>query len=223
MSSLVNVINRLFWAGLLALSLAACSTSFRSEVVSFHKLPSPSGERVSIIPLKDEMSAGLEFEQYANLIGARLGTLGYSSVGTGEADLIVKIDYRVSEGRDRTRQVPGGRMGLTYYYPHSFNYGHGYSFHPFASYFGPSYAFGYGIGHGYNDYPIYTVYTRSLEMKIETTDGEILFEGRSVSEGRGRNLPEIMPFLVEAMFTNFPGESGVTRTVRVELEDGSNY
>lgn len=60
-------------------------------------------------------------------------------------------------------------------------------------------------------------------MKIESTEGEIIYEGRTVSEGLKKNLPEIMPYLIEAMFTNFPGESGVTRTVRVEIANGKSY
>jgi hypothetical protein len=36
------------------------------------------------------------------------------------------------------------------------------------------------------------------------------------------NLPEAMPYLVQAMFTNFPGESGRTQKVELELPKGKD-
>ncbi len=60
-------------------------------------------------------------------------------------------------------------------------------------------------------------------MDIIRADGEKLFEGRAVSIGRDNKMPEIMPYLAQAMFTNFPGESGVTKVVTIELPESGSY
>jgi hypothetical protein len=62
----------------------------------------------------------------------------------------------------------------------------------------------------------YTVYPRQLILNIEQAkDGAVVFEGKVKSYGTEDNLNEVMPYLVDAMFQNFPGESGVTRVVTI--------
>jgi len=54
----------------------------------------------------------------------------------------------------------------------------------------------------------------------EAEPNTVVFEGRVESVGRDKRLPEVMPYLVEALFTDFPGESGVTREIKVEVPRG---
>ncbi|MCH8684019.1 DUF4136 domain-containing protein [Pedomonas mirosovicensis] len=81
-------------------------------------------------------------------------------------------------------------------------------------------------GGPFNDTEVYsyTVYTRTLSMDIVRpgTGGKDagavpLFEGRVESVGKDNRLPEVMPYLVQAMFTDFPGTSGVTKQVKIDL------
>ena len=68
--------------------------------------------------------------------------------------------------------------------------------------------FGPGWG-GYNDVSSYTVYTSGLNLQINrAADGSRLFEGHAEAQSRDNNLQTIVPNLVEAMFTGFPGNSG---------------
>ncbi|MCH8173339.1 MAG: hypothetical protein IIA70_08555 [Proteobacteria bacterium] len=77
--------------GLLVLLLGACgSTGFRAEVSRFHQLPAPSGEAAEIVPGKDIVE-GIEFNAYANLVGARLDALGYRATAGEPPDLIVTL------------------------------------------------------------------------------------------------------------------------------------
>jgi hypothetical protein len=46
-----------------------------------------------------------------------------------------------------------------------------------------------------------------------------LFEGRVRSSGRQGELAEVMPYLITALFQNFPGESGVTKVVTIEMDE----
>ena len=46
-------------------------------------------------------------------------------------------------------------------------------------------------------------------MRISrTADGQRLFEGRARARSRDDSLPHLVPNLVDAMFTGFPGNSG---------------
>src|SRR3546814_5988609 len=57
----------------------------------------------------------------------------------------------------------------------------------------------------------YTVYSSFLDMKItRARTGESVFEGRAETQTRSDDLTKLVPKLVTAMFTNFPGRSGET-------------
>ena len=61
-----------------------------------------------------------------------------------------------------------------------------------------------------------TYYSYRLDLLIEdTASGQRIFEGRSVTSGQGADMGAVMPYLVAALFENFPGNSG--ETIRVEL------
>ena len=57
-------------------------------------------------------------------------------------------------------------------------------------------------------------------MKIDrAADGQRLFEGKAEAVSRSNDLPYLVPNLVEAMFTGFPGNSGETVRISVAPED----
>ena len=67
------------------------------------------------------------------------------------------------------------------------------------------------------DYDI--VYTSELDLKIDrAVDGQRLFEGKAEALSRSKNLTYLVPNLVEAMFTNFPGNSGERVRISVAPE-----
>ena len=57
-------------------------------------------------------------------------------------------------------------------------------------------------------------------MVIGENTGKVLFEGQASSVGRDRELPKVMPVLIEAMFTNFPGQNGATERVKIKPGKG---
>lgn len=219
----------------LAFLTAACSSSYRSDVTRFHKLPEPKGETVFITSSDAAKAGGIEFSQYAGLLVPRLQSLGYEVTNDPKADLVVEIDYDVTQS-ERRYQTYGASP---YYY--GFGYG-GFGHHGFGhggfGHYGLRYGgyghhgFGYGgfrhHGFGYGGfgdvyYPretyIRTIYTSRLVMKIRRANGELLFEGSAQSTNYRDRLPTAMPYLVEAMFTNFPGQSGTTEVVRLKRSD----
>ena len=62
----------------------------------------------------------------------------------------------------------------------------------------------------------YTEYTSYFDMDIKrTADGQALFEGTAQARSRTDELQTLVPNLVQAMFTGFPGNSG--ETVRITV------
>jgi Domain of unknown function (DUF4136) len=216
------------------LLLSACASQFQSQVSAFHKLQAPAGETFRIVPTDAAKQGSLEFESYANLVRGELVKRGYMPVNASNAAALdVKLDYSVSEPVEKVETRPGSGFGYGYspfwgpYYGGYGGYGGGYGGFGHASY-----RHGYGgYGMGYYD-PFwgsglwnepevysYSVYTRKLNVSIDRVgkDGEKLYEGKLESAGRDNRLPEVMPYMVQAMFTDFPGQSGVTRKVTIEI------
>ncbi|MCH8201674.1 MAG: DUF4136 domain-containing protein [Proteobacteria bacterium] len=203
----------------LAVFTAACSTSYRSDVTRFHKLPEPMGETVFITSSDPAKAGSLELAQYAGLLVPQLQSLGYKVVTDPKADLVIEIDYDVTESERRYYIYRGYSY---YHYPFFSPYHFGFGHHRFAHHGFGHYGFGH-YGFGYAFYPqeprIRIIYTSRLVMKIRRANGELLFEGNASSNHYRDRLPKAMPYLVAAMFTNFPGQSGSTEVVRIERSD----
>ena len=193
----------------LALGLAACATPFKADVSRFAvPLPAPQGQTFAVVAEDPKLVGGLEFATYANAVAAEMTELGYARAASPEAaDLLVRFDYRVDNGRERVRTDYNGA-----------------GFGPWGRWSGWGGGFG-AWGYGFND-PFfggpevrsYTVYTSAIDLKIDRrADGERLFEGKAEAVSRSNRLPALVPSLVDAMFTDFPGNSG--ETVRITIRD----
>jgi len=203
-------------AAMFMLALAACTSNFNANVSRFQsQLPAPQGQTFAVVADDPELAGGLEFSQYASLVEARMAQLGYTPASPERASLLVRFDYGVDKGRERIRST-----GPTY--------------DPF---WGPWYGysrFGYGgpwrgRGWGYGWYDpwfdmgrsidSYTVYTSGISLKIDRrADGARLFEGKAEAVSTSNRLQYLVPNLVEAMFTDFPGNSGETVRISVAPE-----
>ncbi|RMF12041.1 MAG: DUF4136 domain-containing protein [Alphaproteobacteria bacterium] len=186
------------------LFVAGCASKFKSDVARFHQLPRPSGETFVVVPKDEAKKGSLEFAQYAAQIADRLSAYGYQRTRSeADADLVVRVDYGVDDGKTVVRSYPG-----TYgFYPYHFHH-HFWPYYP---------------GYGQTEIRSYVVYNRKLTMEIAAPSGEVLFEGRVISQGRDNRLPEVMPYLIEAMFADFPGQSGVTQHVVIEEGGDGSY
>ena len=71
--------------------LASCNKTIRSDVMRFHQLPAPSGEKIVIVPMNPNDNGSLEFASYATLVGNALGRYGYVPANGEEPDLIVAL------------------------------------------------------------------------------------------------------------------------------------
>ena len=205
------------------LALSACTTGFPAEVSRFQAMPAPQGQSFVIQAAEEENRGGLEFAQYANLVRQHLLAHGYAEASSpGDSTLIVSLDYGVDDGRDRVEVRPD-----PFYPGYPFGYRHGGFGRPYFSRFGYFGRHRSPFFYGWHDpfwgpHPeidSYTVYTSFVDLDIRrSADGQSLFEGLAQARSRNDELPVLVPNLIEAMFTGFPGNSGETVRITVMPE-----
>ena len=216
--------------------LAACATPFKADVSRFQtQLPAPEGESFYVVAEDPSLAGGLEFSQYADHVEAQMARLGYVQAPSAEdATLLVRFDYGVDNGRERVRTTG---FHDPFYSPWRGYYG-GFGYHR-SPFYRPAFyrtrdgrlvrtryrssPWGYGFydpWFGGPEVRSYTVYTSGIDMKIDRAGtGERLFEGKAQALSTSNRLQYLVPNLVEAMFTDFPGNSGETVRISVKPED----
>lgn len=210
-------------------ALAACATPFRADVSRFQsQLPAPQGQTFAVVAEDPALAGGLEFSLYADRVEAEMQALGYTQAASPEdATLLVRFDYGVGDGRERVRSTPS-----TFRDPF---YRSWYGYRPVVyrdrtgrqrvAYL-PSRTWGYGFYDPFfdnrfgNNVESYTIYTSGIALKIDNAaTGERLFEGEAEAVSTSNRLQYLVPNLVEAMFTGFPGNSGETVRISIAPED----
>jgi hypothetical protein len=203
------------------LALSACATGFPAQVQRFQAMPAPQGQSFAIQAANPDKRGSLEFAQYADHVRQNMLALGYSEAPSVEqASLVVELDYGIDDGRERIVSRPdpfGGPWGYGYR-PFYSRYGYfGRGRYPF--YWGWHDPFWYQPYGGGYQIDSYTVYTSFLDMDIRrAADGQAVFEGLAQARSRTNELPALVPNLIEAMFTGFPGNSGETVRITVAPE-----
>ena len=206
---------RLALPALLAAATSGCASYLTTQVTSFHEAQHDrlAGRSFVITPTR-EQAESLEFRSYADLVRGALVGAGLVAAGGGDAELEVTMRYSIDNGK-----------AVTYGYP-----AYGYAAYGWAPYYWPGYGVpymwpaAYPVGYGYSQ----TVFYRS-ELRLEISDrrgapvkgsrgGGRLFEGSVVAEGESPSLAPVMPAMVRALFSDFPGPSGVSRRVEVPLD-----
>jgi hypothetical protein len=190
---------------LVALAIAGCTSTVKSDVTRFHRNELPQGETIRVVAKDPARQGDIEFEHYAQMVRDKLREIGYTPVtGDQQAALTAQLDYSVSDKDTLVRSRPAD------FVVYHFAWGH---------YHDPYY---FGFHHDWErETYTYTVYHRDLSLAIleNGSEGRHRFEGRVHSVGREQEIAKVMPYLVTALFKNFPGESGVTKVVEIERED----
>ena len=201
------------------IALSACATPFKANVSRFQALPAAQGQTFAIRSDNPRLEGGLEFQTYGNMVAQRLSSFGYTrAADPGSANLIVTLDYGVDRGREKLRSVPGPSFGYGGFGRYgAFGYG-GFGY-PYYGYGRRAYMYGFYdpfLFDDYNEVESYTVYASQLDMKIARRGtGERVFEGSAKAMSTDDDLTTLVPNLIEAMFTGFPGNSGETVKITV--------
>jgi uncharacterized protein DUF4136 len=193
------------------LALSACATGFPANVSRFQAMPAPQGQSFIIQAADPHEQGGLEFAQYAAMVRDHLIAQGYSEAPSPDrASLVVSLAYGVDNGQEKVVSYPS-TFGYSPFYS-GYGFYRGYRGHPF--YWGWNDPFLFDSF--YDRVDSYTVYTSYLDMDIKrAADGQSVFEGTAKARSTTDALPRLVPNLVEAMFTNFPGQNG--ETVRITI------
>jgi hypothetical protein len=227
--------------GAAAVGLAGCQTGLPAKVTRYSAMPIPQGQTFYVVP-GEGAQAGLEFNQFASIVAKQLEARGYRPAGAPQlADMLVKVSYDVDEGQREYTVDPLARSryadpfyrsyydpfwGAYYGRPYWSRYGYWGARSPF--YWGWDDPFWYsspyaGYGRGFHD-PIreYTVYRSELDLDIvRRADNAPLFEGKAQARSQTDEVGVLVPNLIEAMFTGFPGRSGETVRITVPARKAS--
>lgn len=200
--------------GISALGLSACATGLRTQVSRYQAMPAPQGESFVVVPANAADMGGLEFSRYADLVAQAMQAQGYARAPSIEqASMVVQLGYGVDGGHTEIVSDPFPR--------HHYGWGWGWPYpyyHRRSSFF---WGWNDPFWWGPHDSGIrsYTYYVSELDMKIRRkADNAALFEGRAKARARTDNLAKTVPSLVQAMFTNFPGNSGETVKITIPPE-----
>ncbi len=197
--------------GVAALGLSACATGLQTKVSRYQAMPAPQGQSFVVVPMNPNDMGGLEFSRYAELVAQRMQMQGYARAASiDQATMIVRLGYGVDNGHTEIVSDPfyGG-------------YG-GYGRYGLGGYgrFGRGYYWGWDDPFWYRPYGSsirsYTYYVSEVDLDIRRkVDNASLFEGKAKARSRTDDLPVLVPSLVDAMFTGFPGRSG--ETIRITI------
>jgi hypothetical protein len=200
--------------GAAAVALSACAAELTTRVTRYQAMPPPQGQTFAVVPDGGMAhNGGLEFQRYAGIVAAQLAARGYAPApDPASASMIVQLGYGVDHGQVRVVSDPfGGAFGYggfygggRFFYP---RFGIGRS--PF--FYGWNDPFWYGEG-----VDSYIEYHSQVELHIRAHGtNQPLFDGRAQARSETSRLDAVLPPLIEALFTGFPGQNGETVKITI--------
>jgi hypothetical protein len=203
--------------GVSALGLSACAVGLQTKVSRFQAMPAPQGQSFVVVPVNAADMGGLEFSRYAELVAQRMQAQGFARAASiDQATMVVQLGYGVDNGHTEVVSDPfyGPRFGYYGRYGFGRGFGRGYAW----GWDDPFWYGGFG-GFGGSSIRSYTYYVSQLDLDIRRkADNASLFEGKAKARSRTDELAKVVPSLVDAMFTGFPGTSGETIKITVPPE-----
>ena len=203
-------------AGFTALLLSSGCGRIQSNVTVFHELPATvQGVSYAFIRSKEQQES-LEHKVYEGFVRQQLNKRGFRETEVAQAELAVFLSYEIDNGREVVSSYPiFGQTGVS----SSYTYGNLYrSYGGYSSYSGTTtYTPTYGVvGTGTASD---TVFTRRVQLDmlqraaLDQGQTKKVYEGRVASSGASSQINVVMPYLIQALFEEFPGSSGTTRRV----------
>jgi hypothetical protein len=214
----INKLAAAITLGISVLGLSACATGLQTKVSRYQVMPAPQGQSFVVVPMLAADMGGLEFSRYAEQVAQRMQAQGYTRAASiDQATMVVRLGYGVDDGHTEVVSDPFyggygfGRYGGWGRYGFGGGWGRGYS----CGWDDPFWYGGYG-GYGGGSIRSYTYYVSQLDLDIRRkADNASLFEGKAKARSRTDELARVVPSLVDAMFTGFPGTSGETIKITV--------
>lgn len=207
--------------GVAALGLSACAEQLNTTVSRYQAMPAPQGQTFLVVPGGGMANnGGLEFQRYAALVAQQLQARGFQPATNAQsASMIVQFGYGVDHGQTRIVEDP-------FYRSHFYGgLGWGYPFHR------SRWGFGGGWGWGWDDpfwygggLDSYVEYHSQIDLHIRGAGSNApLFDGRAQARSDTNRLDVVVPSLVEAMFTGFPGHNGEVVKITIPTRQPPRY
>lgn len=200
------------FAALSLLVLGGCATTVRSNVTTFHQWPAEVPDRSYSFEAVAAHEDTLEYRAYQDMVRRELGTLGFTENAASGA---LKVSMRFITTDVPVRVVQFAHpyfytdMRFGFYRPFRRGY---WGWH--SPFYDPFY-----WGHPSYQETIQHHYKRELQVAIRSArDNTRLFDVTVRNTSRNASTPAIMPALVHSAFVGFPGPSGQSRTVELELK-----
>jgi hypothetical protein len=195
--------------GAAAVALSACAEHINTTVSRYQAMPAPQGQTFFVVPAGGmAANGGLEFQRYAAMVAQQLQARGFQPATSAQsANMLVQFGYGVDHGQTRIVEDP-------FYRSHYYGYG---GFGWGSPFFHRSrLGWGGGFGWGWDDpfwygggVDSYVEYHSQVDLHIRAAGTNApLFDGRVQARSQTNRLDVVVPSLVEAMFTGFPGRSG---------------
>lgn len=203
----------LIWGVFLAatlLVLGGCASTLSARVTTYQQWPvGVQGEYYRIVPV-GEQSGNLQFGAYSDMLRAAIGPTGLREAVQGvEPRFDVRFEY----------ESPASQIWVQRYNDPYLN--DGWMGHAFGGYYGGWGRWG-GGGIFYTpsvvNVPV-QVYrnTVTVTMNDRQANGQEVYRATAVHTSQSNNLDAVMPYLMQAIFDDFPGNNGQVKEVRYEL------
>lgn len=197
----------------LSLILSGCGAVIHSNVSVFHNLPKNDSQpkvEYSFLKLEGQENS-LEYDTYQLKIKNHL--INNNFIENENSNLLISIQYGINNGKEKMGSTPiFGQTGVSSSYTSGTvtSYGGGYGSYSGATTYTPTYGVVGSSSHSY------TEYTRYLNMYMyDKSSKKVVYEGKVVSSGSTGQLLPVIDEMMEALFKNFPGESGKSYSIEV--------
>lgn len=202
-------------AAAVALVSSGCAQTVHSQVSSYSQLPRKRSElSYAIIPLADQRKDEA-FASYEARVRAHLGAYGFVPEEFDRAEYIVAMAYVSDDRGDAISSYPiigqtgssSSRMsGTMHAYRNTTSYSTTTAHTP---------AYDVAAADAADSDELTSVLRLDIVRRASIGRGHIekVYEGEVLSASNGRELPEILPAMIEALFQGFPGTDGEVRHV----------
>lgn len=210
---------RLGLALLLTALLTACASPITARVTSFNQWPADVAGSTFNFLTPIDTTRELEQATYESHVQAALEQQGLRRAPAGQAGRI-QVDVAASNrSEERTYLAPVYQDNYVFLPPFRDATGRIFPGVWAPDPFGPRYMGDRQVSR--------TVHISSLRLRLLDTQGSppgkarTIFESRAIYEGGYGDLPVLVPYLVRAVFDEFPGQNGRVRTVKFDNETGA--
>ena len=199
--------------------LAGCASSITAKVTRFNQWPVDTANAVFSFIRPANGLNDLEQQAYEGKVQQELERFGLRRAATGQVGRILVDLTTGSSTRNQQFREPIYRDNYIYHPPFRDAAGNLYGGFWAPDQFGRRYVGDRTVTR--------TVQVSQLRLRLLDSQGSLpgqtraVFEGRAIYEGDNGDLTTLVPFLVRAVFDEFPGQNGKVQTLRFDSKTGA--